>query len=306
MIPLIPGPLLALSAGLLQLGVMSPARFEPSVRYTSNSPAQHDVIVVAHQDDWQLFMGDVVAKRIRAGDSVTFIYLTAGDDGRDSLYWQTRERAALQSTRLAIGPDAADSAAVRCSTTEVLEHAIRKCTIANTESYFMRLPDGKRNGLGFGRHDYQSLRELRGKKIGTMVAVDGSAAYHGWQDLMATANKLIGSSSDAAEIIVHANDPSVAANPHDHFDHRMAGLLVNDLRKGQTWNTRYYVGYALATRAANRSADEAREKTAIFLAYDKEMTRVNKAWSAYAEHPAFYSECMLRTYARKARASGNR
>jgi hypothetical protein len=187
-----------------------------------------------------------------------------------------------------------------------LEHAIRKCVIANTESYFMRLPDGKRNGLGFGRHDYQSLRRLRGKKIGTLLAVDGSAAYHGWQDLMATANKLIGSSSAAAEIVVHANDPSIAANPHDHFDHRMAGLLVNDLRKGQTWNARYYVGYALATRAANRSADEAREKTAIFLAYDKEMMRVNKAWSAYAEHPAFYSECMLRTYARKARASGNR
>jgi len=303
---LILGQLLAFGAGLLQLGVMSPARFEPLVRYTSNVPARHDVFVVAHEDDWQLFMGDVVAKRIRAGDSVIFIYLTAGDDGRDSLYWQTRERAALQSTRLAIGPDAADSAAVRCSTTEVLEHAIRKCMIANTESYFMRLPDGKRNGLGFGRHDYQSLRRLRGKKIGTMLAVDGSAAYHGWQDLMATANKLIGSSFAAAEIVVHANDPSIAANPHDHFDHRMAGLLVNDLRKGQTWNTRYYVGYALATRAANRSADEAREKTAIFLAYEKEMMRVNKAWSAYAEHPAFYSECMLRTYARKARASGNR
>ncbi|HMH86355.1 MAG TPA: PIG-L family deacetylase [Gemmatimonadaceae bacterium] len=303
---LIIGRLLACGAGLLQMGVMSPARFEPLVRYTSNVPARHDVFVVAHEDDWQLFMGDVVAKRIRAGDSVIFIYLTAGDDGRDSLYWQTRERAALQSTRLAIGPDAADSAAVRCSTTEVLEHAIRKCMIANTESYFMRLPDGKRNGLGFGRHDYQSLRRLRGKKIGTMLAVDGSAAYHGWQDLMATANKLIGSSFAAAEIVVHANDPSIAANPHDHFDHRMAGLLVNDLRKGQTWDTRYYVGYALATRAANRSADEAREKTAIFLAYDKEMMRVNKAWSAYAEHPAFYSECMLRTYARKARASGNR
>ena len=298
---LILGQLLAFGAGLLQLGVMSPARFEPLVRYTSNVPARHDVFVVAHEDDWQLFMGDVVAKRIRAGDSVIFIYLTAGDDGRDSLYWQTRERAALQSTRLAIGPDAADSAAVRCSTTEVLEHAIRKCMIANTESYFMRLPDGKRNGLGFGRHDYQSLRRLRGKKIGTMLAVDGSAAYHGWQDLMATANKLIGSSSAAAEIVVHANDPSIAANPHDHFDHRMAGLLVNDLRKGQTWDTRYYVGYALATRAANRSADEAREKTAIFLAYDKEMMRVNKAWSAYAEHPAFYSQCMVRTYVRRAR-----
>jgi len=306
MIPAIPGRLLALGAGLLQLGTISPARSVHSVRYTSNSTPQHDVFVVAHQDDWQLFMGDVVAERIRAGHSVSFVYLTAGDDGRDSLYWQTRERAALQSTRIAIGPDAADSTAVRCSTTEVLEHTIHKCMIANTESYFIRLPDGKRNGVGFARHDYQSLRKLRGKKIAAIVAVDGSAAYHGWQDLMVTMSNLIGTSSAATEIVVHANDPNVAANPHDHFDHRMAGLLVDDLRKGQTWKTQYYVGYAVATRAANRSTDEAREKTAIFLAYDKEMTRVNKAWSAYAEHPAFYSECMLRTYVRKARASGSR
>lgn len=300
----IPGRLLALGVGLLQLGAAIPTT-SSRVRCTSNSTPR-DVFVVAHEDDWQLFMGDVVGKRIKAGHSVIFVYLTAGDDGRDSLYWQTRERAALQSTRLAIGPDAADSTAVRCSTTEVLEHTIRKCIIANTESYFMRLPDGKRNGVGFARHDYQSLRKLRGKKIGTMVAVDRSAVYHGWQDLMATASNLIGSSFATSEIVVHTNDPSVAANPHDHFDHRMAGLLVDDLRKGRTWNTQYYVGYAVGTRAANRSADEAREKTAIFLAYDKEMMRVNKAWSAYAEHPAFYSECMLRTYARKARASGRR
>src|ERR1700730_5895499 len=297
--------LFAFAAGLLQLEILGSAASPLQVRYTSNSTPQHDVFVVAHEDDWQLFMGDVVAKRIRAGHSVSFVYLTAGDYGRDSLYWQTRERAALKSTRVAIGPDAADSTAVRCSTTEVLEHTIHKCMIANTESYFIRLPDGKRNGVGFARHDYQSLRKLRGKKIAAIVAVDGSAAYHGWQDLMVTMSNLIGTSSAATEIVVHANDPNVAANPHDHFDHRMAGLLVDDLRKGQTWSTEYYAGYAVATRAANRSTDEAREKTAIFLAYDKEMMRVNKAGSASADHPAFYSECMRRTYARKARASAS-
>lgn len=291
----------ALAAGLFQLVVMGAGLPHRSVRYISNStPPQRDVFVVAHQDDWQVFMGDIVARRIKAGDSVTFIYLTAGDDGRDSLYWQTRERAALQSTRLAIGVGAADSAAVRCSTTEALAHAIHKCVIANTESYFLRLPDGKRNGAGFARQGYQSLRKLRGKKIAAISAIDGSAIYLGWGDLIATASVLVGS-SPLADIVVHVSDPSVAANPHDHFDHRMAGLLVNDLRKRQKWNTQYYVGYALATRAANRSTDQAREKTAIFLAYDKEMMRVNKAWSAYEEHPAFYSECMLRTYARKAR-----
>lgn len=307
MIPLTTIRLQALIAGLFQLAALGAGLPKQSVRYISNpTPTQRDVFVVAHQDDWQLFMGDVVAKKIKAGDSVTFIYLTAGDDGRDSLYWQTRERAALQSTRLAIGVDAADSDAVRCSTTEALEHAIRKCAIANTESYFLRLPDGKRNGAGFARHDYQSLRKLRGKKIAMIAAIDGSAAYRDWGDLVATASVLVGPSPGAAEIVVHASDPSVTANPHDHFDHRMAGLLVNDLRKRQKWNTQYYVGYALATRAANRSTDQAREKTAIFLAYDKEMMRVNKGWSAYEEHPTFYSECMLRTYARKAQPSGDR
>jgi LmbE family N-acetylglucosaminyl deacetylase len=307
MIPLTTIRLQALTAGLFQLAAVSVGLPRQSVRYISNStPTQSDVFVVAHQDDWQLFMGDVVAKKIKAGGSVTFIYLTAGDDGRDSLYWQTRERAALQSTRLAIGVDAADSDAVKCSTTEVLEHAIRKCAIANTKSYFLRLPDGKRNGAGFVRHGYQSLRKLRGKKIATMAAINGSATYRYWGDLIATVGALVGPSPGTADIVVHAFDPSITANPHDHFDHRMAGLLVNDLRKRQKWDTQYYVGYALATRADNRSTDQAREKTAIFLAYDREMRRVNKAWSAYGEHPAFYSECMLRTYARKARPSGVR
>src|SRR4029077_7914649 len=157
--------LLTLGAGLLQLGILSPGESFRSVRYTSNSTAPHDVFVVAHQDDWQLFMGESVAKRIRAGHSAPFVYLTAGDDGRDSLYWQTRERAALQSTLVAVGPAAPNANAISCSTREISEHTIRKCVIANTESYFMRLPDGKRNGAGFARHDYQSLRGLRGKKI---------------------------------------------------------------------------------------------------------------------------------------------
>jgi LmbE family N-acetylglucosaminyl deacetylase len=301
------GQLIALCVGLFQAlaGIKAPAG--QSIRYVTNTtPAQQDVFIVAHEDDWQLFMGDIAARQIRAGDSVSFIYLTAGDDGRDSLYWRTRERAALQSTRVAIGRDASDSTEVRCSTMTVLHHALQQCAVANTKSYFLRLPDGKRNGAGFASHDYQSLRKLRGRKIPVVNAIDRSAAYEGWEDLTATISTIIGSASPDRDVVVHASDPSITANPHDHFDHRMAGLLVEDLRRTQRWNTQYYVGYALATHAANRSTDEAREKTAIFLAYDKEMRRVNPKWSAYDEHRQFYSECMLRTYARKARSSNHR
>lgn len=265
---------------------------EPTV-----SSLRPNAFVVAHQDDWQVFMGDVAAKALRSGAPATLIYLTAGDDGRDSVYWQTRERAALRSTSIAGELTTADFDSVKCAPAVVMGHTIRRCVLGNTESYFLRLPDGRRNGAGFARYNHQSLRRLRLKKITTISAVDGSATYESWQDLVSTVKELLNESNDQT-ILVHTTDPSITANPHDHFDHRMAGMLISELRKRSSLDVRYYVGYALATRAANRSNEQARVKTAIFLAYDQEMTRINKNWSAYREHPAFYTDCMLRTYAR--------
>ena len=275
----------------------SEAQSSGRVRYISNPSL--DVVLVAHQDDWQLFMGDVIAKQIRTGKRTVFIYLTAGDDGRDSLYWATRERSALASTQVAAGLAASDPPGDQCSTANVLEHAIRKCTIANTTSYFLRLPDGRRNGAGFAGHSYQSLRKLRSGRIAPMSPVDGSTDYDTWADLTNTVAELIGESSANRIITVHTSDPSVVSNPHDHFDHRMAGLLVADSRRKHKWNVMYYTGYALASRAPNRSNDQMREKTRLFTAYDRAMTQVNAKWGAYREHPAFYSECIQRTYARR-------
>ena len=268
------------------------------VTYISNTAGTVDVVLVAHQDDWQLFMGDVIASRIRTGSPVMIIYLTAGDDGRDSLYWVTRESAALESTRAAFGAVVRDSANGECSTQKALEHVIRKCTIANANSYFLRLPDGGRDGAGFARYSHESLRKLRTNRIESTSAVDGSATYRSWADLMSTVNALIGDGSAGRSVTVHTSDPSKVVNPHDHYDHRMAGLLVADLRRKAGWNVVYYAGYALASRAPNRSTDQAREKTALFTAYNRVMTQVDPKWSAFREHPAFYSECMVRTYGR--------
>jgi hypothetical protein len=182
-----------------------------------------------------------------------------------------------------------------------MKHAMRRCVLGNTESYFLRLPDGQRNGSGFSRYNKQSLRRLRMRKLSAITAVDGSATYHGWDDFVSTVAELV--SADSGESTqVHTTDPSVVVNPHDHFDHRIAGLLVAELRKSKSLDVRYYVGYALGTRAPNRSNAQAREKTEVFLAYDQEMMRNNKRWSAYQEHPEFYSECMMRTYVRIPRA----
>jgi LmbE family N-acetylglucosaminyl deacetylase len=262
------------------------------VRLLPNQPARVDIVVVAHQDDWQLFMGDVVTQRLHSGNRGVFVYLTAGDDGRDSGYWQTRERAALQSTRIAAAIPITNP--VACSVVQIRDHSIRRCTVGNTESYFLRLPDGKRDGKGFARYGYRSLRKLRANPTSEMSAIDASTTYRGWSDLMTTVGAII--DRDSTEATIHTTDPSIARNPHDHFDHRMTGLLVVDLRKQHKLDAMYYLGYALATRAANRSTDQMQVKTALLLAYDQEMTAVNKKWSAYQEHRAFYSECMQRTY----------
>jgi hypothetical protein len=294
----IPGPIVVFRTMALGMFTLAQTRQAPVVvRDISNLP-HHNVFVVAHEDDWQLFMGDAAVKILKVGTPATFVYLTAGDDGRDSVYWRTRELAALKSTLVA--KEVANTAAdIKCLAVTVMGHAVRRCSLGNIDSYFFRLPDGKRNGSGFARYDHESIRSLRAKRIQAITTVDGTATYRGWADLVSTVNALI--NSGGAGILVHTMDPSIAANPHDHFDHRIAGLLVEELRLRRSFAARYYTGYALASRAANRSSEQTRIKTAVFLAYDSEMTQINKSWSAYKEHPAFYSQCMQRTYARTPR-----
>lgn len=250
------------------------------------------MVIVAHQDDWQLFMGDIVTQRLRSANRGVFVYLTAGDDGRDSLYWQTRERAALRSTQVAAAIPVIDP--IPCSIVQVRDHSIRKCVVGNTDSYFLRLPDGNRNGKGFKRYGYGSLRKLRANSTAELRAIDGSTTYRGWSDLSSTVGAIM--DRDSAELTVHTSDPNIVRNPHDHFDHRMSGILVADLGKQNHFGVMYYVGYALATRADNRSTDQMQAKTSLFIAYDGEMMAVNKKWSAFQEHRAFYSQCMQRTY----------
>lgn len=244
-------------------------------------------------------MGDAVVERIRSKRLPIFIYLTAGDHGRDSVYWRQRELAALQSTRVAlgVGPDARAG----CDTLRAVSHPVTRCVLGGSVSVFLRLPDGNRNGAGFARNQFESMRKLRAKTIAGVSAIDHSTRYRDWSDLAATVNALVRMLVDSTRLtrmVVHSTDPSVRINPHDHYDHRVAGKLTESLARASGLNARYYVGYAVATRAANRSTVQRQEKLAVFSAYDDEMIRMNPAWSAYRERPRFYAECMQRTYSR--------
>ena len=54
------GQLIALCIAFLQAVAGIEAPHVQTIRYVANMPpAHHDVFVVAHEDDWQLFMGDI-------------------------------------------------------------------------------------------------------------------------------------------------------------------------------------------------------------------------------------------------------
>ncbi|HET9634937.1 MAG TPA: PIG-L family deacetylase [Gemmatimonadaceae bacterium] len=288
------------------LSVPGVASSSGSVRQQSNladvdvvNLADVDVVIVAHADDWQVFMGDAIVERIRSGHRPVLIYLTAGDHGREGTYWRQREAAAMQSTRVALG---STNIPAQCDSAFVNAHQIAHCRLGWSESYFLRLPDGNRNGAGFARNRFESMRKLRSGRLHSIIAVDSSTRYASWQDLSATVSMLARMVADSAHsrVIIHTTDPSIRVNPHDHYDHRMAGKLTESLLNANGWVGRYYVGYALAMRAPNRTTLQQQEKTGVFSAYDREMMLINPAWSAYREHPRFYADCMERTYSRSA------
>src|SRR3954463_13083086 len=86
---------------------------------------------------------------------------------------------------------------------------INRCTLGKTTSYFLRLPDGKRNGAGFPRYRNESLRKLRMRTIRSITAVDSSTAYRSWDDVVATVRELAQPSGTAEETVIHTTDPSV-------------------------------------------------------------------------------------------------
>src|SRR5690348_6845283 len=67
--------------------------------------AEVSFYVVAHADDWQLFMHpNVFNDLITPSGKVVFIITTAGDAGANELFWAAREEGMKSSIRFCLAP----------------------------------------------------------------------------------------------------------------------------------------------------------------------------------------------------------
>jgi len=294
-------------AAILLLGAGAGHHTRPEPAGTNRT----EVFMVAHADDWQLFMGDVAAKAIRNDKRTVFVYTTATDAGGEPAYWQAQERAALASVAFALGRLPADGVdqtdrqplRVSCIDTQVMERPVHRCSIGPTVSYFLRLPDGNLKGEGFAATGCVSLDQLYNGRTASLTRVDGSGSFGTWDELVTFVTDIVRTEAAATgranePVRIHAPDPDTSFNPKDHADHRATGRLAAAIARTSGWSLTQYAGYSIANWPSNISAAAFADKAALFMAYDRMRILANPEWSTYALLPKPYSAFLSRTYVR--------
>lgn len=232
--------------------------------------------VVAHEDDWQLFMGLNAALDVPTPDSKTvFVHTTAGDaglgigtGGTPVPYYVARENEALSAIRflanrgvVGAGPNAS------VSTITINGKRLHRVAYKNAVAYFLRLPDGNVNGgSGYPSTGNQSLLLLALGSIPEISAIDGSAIYLGWADLVETLRGiLLYEAHDSPDVWINVPDTNPLINPNDHPDHTYTGLAMLDaIAPLRCVNSALFTGYVSATMPTNLGTSEMMLQTALW------------------------------------------
>jgi len=239
----------------------------------ADKPDKVSFYFAAHEDDWQLFMNPSAFQDVIDGASKTvFVYVTAGDaglgtgrGGRKWPYYRARENGAQDAVRFMADTD--KEPARRIESRVVLNrHGLFRMEYRNTVSYFLRVPDGNLKGEGFEDTGFQSLLRLRKGAIQTLTAVDGSAAYHGWDDLVRTVRAIVDAERGYAPLVqVNVAETDPAINPDDHADHLMTARAALDAVNDMACVRRVsYVDYHSAKLPENLNAEQRDMESSVF------------------------------------------
>ena len=222
----------------------------------------------AHQDDWQLFMSpqaydDLVAD----GTKVVFIYTTFGDAG-DMRWGQGRSAGAISSIQFALHHPIATVLPQR---TDINGHPIATCTIGNTRSYFLNLPDGNGDGKGFAATGNHSLEMLFDGSIPSIAAVvdqqEYATQYESWQDVVTTIRHIVERELQNAAGIpawVHYLDPRATR----HSDHTITGKAVQEVFADDArFQHAMYEEYITPSKPINVHGEDLVRKAGLYLFY---------------------------------------
>lgn len=235
----------------------------------------------AHQDDWQLFRGEVGYNDVAlSGAKIVFVFATAGDAGEagdaDSGWWEAREAGAITTVRAAIGHPCPVVWSV-ATTAAPFAHPIQRYTCANAVLWFLRLPDGSPEGTGYPATGSQSLAHLQATDQ-PITAVDGSTTYASWADFCGTLQAIISAEEQGfpGPNWINCADYALTVNQGDHADHHAVANAVRALvAAGQhAYHRAWYSTYRIADLPPNLDGTDLDRKQATFDAYSAEVLRM--------------------------------
>jgi len=252
--------------------VLAAVAVAPALAADAPRPDKVSFYFAAHEDDWQLFMNPSAFEDVTGGAKTVFIHVTAGDDGlgvgsggRAHPYYLAREHGADNAIRFMADADRVP-ANDAVSSPAFNGHTVRRISYRGTVRYFLRLPDGNVSGEGFAGTAWQSLKRFAAGDIKILTAIDDSARYRGWDDLVATVHAIMAfERGNAALVQLNVADLDAHINPDDHSDHLLTARLALDAAKDLGCVRRvYYVDYASAKLPGNLGARERDMESSVF------------------------------------------
>ena len=230
-------------------------------------PGDRDLSIVAHEDDDLLFLSPEIPVRIQAGDVVRTVFLTAGDAGLGTPYWQNREAGAQAAYAQMAGAANAWTSSDRLFGDKL----VRLCTLdgaSNVSVVFLRLPDGNVNtGGGYAITGYQSLQRLWQGQISSIASLDGANTYKE-EELIQT---LVALMMDFRPQHIQTQDSSDLYG-NDHPDHRYGARYAFEAHQryaasGAHHTFAFYRGYNIANEPVNLTQAQRDAKWAVFTTY---------------------------------------
>jgi GlcNAc-PI de-N-acetylase len=226
---------------------------------TASAANEINFYIVAHPDDWQLFMNPTAYNSLQGpGKKAVFIHTTSGDAGNltgsmgeAAPYYLAREQGALRAIRFMVNGDNGGRGPHTSSTVTINGHKLPHYAYGQSVAYFLRLPDGI---LG----TQNTLQALFDGSNPQLSAIDNSSVYFGWHDLVDTLAAIVKFESyNASKVTFNFHELDKIINPGDHRDHLLTATAIQQVAVANPCiNQNLFVGYASSGKPNNINGND--------------------------------------------------
>jgi hypothetical protein len=273
------------------------------------------VYLHAHTDDWQFFQSPNIYNDVQKGNRTLIIVVSASVPTPQSYatntareYGHAREEGNKASVALLAGSTNGSDEWVTVKGHRIATSTFRRVTLLS-----MRLPTcawgqllcgndpelSQTMGYGWPTFNCESLGQLRDKGK-SIHAIDGSATYASWSDLVSTIECIVDyyNADDGSPILLNAPDFDRSLNPNDHPDHYAVADAAKVLVGRLGWRSVLFADYDVANRPMNLSAREQEIKRRFFETYTTRVVELYGSDPDYAMNFPLYNRFLLSTYSR--------